>query len=401
MSADIAVAPGSQPTDLLSPSSPLAVAALPSTATAAVRFVSRGASFEFRRLQPSDRADVFELARYTYEGRDWIVGEFDAWMRSSDERLLTVACVYCGPAGGASDSEEGLAERAEFEQRVVSIEVVKFQDGGTTGWLCALRVHPLFRGLQLSSHVHSHLIAASQRRPGVLRLRETTASNNTVSLHLAAKHGFEVVYDSAYTYLHREQHASRMEWVERQLLKRGVALPDVRLREEATDGSGWLSRGTGEQLLALQRAKQSTSPDFRYMVIYWIVYEWTADNARMLTEEPGTAHEVVLSYSKPDAASRDVEAASMVRRTVDYTGALQAITVFATDDTHCLLHLHHALQREAEHVHDADRYVPSNIFVPMEFERAVKSDEADPWKADITCVLLERQLDHSSAFSSV
>ena len=368
-------------------------------------FVSNGHRFIFRRLVPTDQSDIAELARHTYEGRDWIVHDFDNWMNCTVEQLLTVAIVYSGPASGEAEVDGEcaavMAERSQYVGRVIAIEVSKLLDGGSTSWLCALRVHPNFRGLHLSSRLHSYLIAVSQQRPTVRRLRESSHRNNTVSLYLAAKVHMKVVYESGFSWVHREQHDSRLAWVERQLIKRGAQLADVRLREDSTDGSGWLSRSRGDDLLALHAANKS-HPAFHCLLQYWFCYEFTADNVCMLTEEPDSAHEVVISHSSPAAADSDVQAVTLLQSRADFSSTIQAFTIYATSATHCLLHLHHALQRQTPHRHDQDKYAPSSVFVPRFFHEEVNDDadeqqQQDAWRAEQTFVLLERQIEHLTA----
>ena len=379
------------------------------TPHSALPFVSKSHSFLFRRLQPSDSADITELARHTYEGKDFIQTDFPVWMSSAEDRVLPVAIVYCGPVadiGGTSDgtdAENGgdaalAAERAQYVNRVVSIEVSLFLDGGSTSWLYALRVHPAFRGLSLSSYLHSYMIAAAQQRPAVRRLREATELTNKVSLHLGAKHQLTPVYHSRYCWIKPEQHDSRQAWVERLLVQRGVQLADVRLREESSNGSGWLSRGKGSDLLNL-RAANSSHPDFQFLLQYWVCYEFTEDNVCMLMEEPARAHELLVSHSSSDAAVVDVQAASLTQFRPDFSSMIQSFTIYATDVTHCLLHLYHAIQRQTPHRHDKDKYARSMYFVPTFFEQAMKEDttqEKDAWKADMSFVLLERQFEHTS-----
>ena len=388
-------------------SPPTVVAAVHTSADMAT-FISKGHRFLFRRLQPSDRSDIAELARHTYEGRDFIVHAFDSWLsKSKDEQVLPIAIVYCGPAadeGGkaAESSEECTAERGLYVDHVVSIEVCTFLDGGSTSWLYGLRVHPAFRGLSLSSHLHSYMIAASQQRPHVRRLREATDRYNSVSLHLAAKHQLKPVYESAFAWVYREQHDGRLAWAERQLLKLGVNVSDVRLRDDSTDGSGWLSRGSGDDLLAL-RAANASHPAFAYLLQYWICYEFTAENVRLLTEDADNLHDVLVSHSSAEPAVLDVAAVSLTRFRSDFSSTIQSFSIYATDVTHCLLHLHYALQRQTPHRHDKDSYARSMYFVPTFFEQAMMNEARDEqqqqdeeaWKVDMGFVLLERRIEHN------
>ena len=393
------------PTPASSPSPPPFIDG--SSTHSALPFVSKGLQFIFRRLQPTDTADITELARHTYEGKDFIQKDFVTWMSSDDEHTLPVAIVYCGPVAGADESAGAVkaadgdtnvaAERSQYVNRVVSIEVCLFLDGGSTSWLYALRVHPTFRGLSLSSYLHSYMIAASQQRPAVRRLREATDATNQVSLHLGAKHQLRPTFASSYCWVNREQHDSRLSWVERMLVKRGVRLADVQLRDETTNGTGWLSRGTGSDLMKLHAA-QSTHAAFQFLCQYWVCYEFTDENVRMLIEDKG--HEVLVSHSSTTPTTNttaDVQAVSLTQFRSDFTSNIQSFTIYATDATHCLLHLHHAIQRQAPHRHDAEQYARSMFFVPTFFEQAVNEDATEPqdaWKADMSLVLLERHIEH-------
>ena len=118
-------------------------------------FTVKGLAFRVRPLTPADSADIAELARWTYNGYDFIVEDFKRWMEMPDSAVRSLGIEFEGPADAdAVDADAVDADRAPFFGRLVSIEVALFLDGGATGWIYALRVHPVFRGLSLSSALH-------------------------------------------------------------------------------------------------------------------------------------------------------------------------------------------------------------------------------------------------------
>lgn len=128
----------------------------------------------FRPVKAEDRDAVAELARHTYNGHDWIMTSWNAWLQQRDGgRLLGF----------------------ELEGRLAGIENVRIVDGGTTGWLEALRVHPAVRGRGLAGQLQQKAIDVATRTfPGLECFRYTTHALNRASRKLASRCGLSEVY---------------------------------------------------------------------------------------------------------------------------------------------------------------------------------------------------------------
>ena len=366
-------------------------ALLPGSSPSTSLLTSRGQSFLLRPLDAGDAADIAELARYSYEGKDFIVADFKKWMSPrSSLAPLPIGVVYLGPSSPPSASPSGEADpRAAYVGHVIAIEVALFEDEGITAWLYALRVHPTFRALSLSSVLHAFLISEAERRPGVLRLRESTERSNSVSNHLARKHGFHVQYESRWYWLYRADYHARVTAL-RLLMERCAV--DPALAALRTDG-GLLAPGAVADVLEVQ-ARHSSRADFQQLVLNWICYEFTAANLERLTTEPGLAHEVTVSYAT--AESDEPVAFSMTRFAEDFSGMTQHVSVYAVDVRHLLLHLWFALARQASNADSDERYQRPMIFLPAFFEPDLVDEtetaegKGSAWSPDMFFLLLER-----------
>ena len=127
--------------------------------------------YKIRPLQRSDLEDVLEIARNTWDGYDYLPYSFDSWM--SDPNSHT-ACI-------------------EQDGHVVALANLHVIENGKTGWMEGLRVHPKHRGTGLASALTNHVVKAGQDL-GVHRLRYTTATENTESLHLGARIGMQRMF---------------------------------------------------------------------------------------------------------------------------------------------------------------------------------------------------------------
>ena len=127
-----------------------------------------------RRLGNSDRDDVLEISRYTWDGHDYLGTVFDEWVNDPK-------CDFVG---------------VEVEGRVVAVGNLRLIEGGRTGWLEGLRVHPNFRQRGYANEITAYLVAEGERL-GVGRLRYTTSDRNVESLKIAAKAGFSRVLELA------------------------------------------------------------------------------------------------------------------------------------------------------------------------------------------------------------
>ena len=108
-----------------------------------------------RRLVKSDQDDVLEISKYTWDGHDYLGTVFDEWVNDPK-------CDFVG---------------VEVEDRVVAVANLRLIEGGCTGWLEGLRVHPDFRQRGYANEITAYLVAEGERL-GVGRLRYTTSDRN-------------------------------------------------------------------------------------------------------------------------------------------------------------------------------------------------------------------------------
>eukprot|EP00041_Stephanoeca_diplocostata_P025478 m.668344 g.668344 ORF g.668344 m.668344 type:complete len:396 (-) comp22755_c0_seq16:1349-2536(-) len=126
-----------------------------------------------RDVTASDVEDVKEMARHTYGGHDWIMSEFNNWV----------------------DQSEHFPVGIEIDGSLRALEVLSLFDEGQTGWLAALRVHPLARRKGCARRLQQHLVhLAESKLRGIKKLRYTTGSWNEASLRLATACGLEQKY---------------------------------------------------------------------------------------------------------------------------------------------------------------------------------------------------------------
>jgi RimJ/RimL family protein N-acetyltransferase len=127
-----------------------------------------------RRLAQSDLDDLLEISKHTWNGHDYLGAVFDEWV--NDPKCDFIGVVVDG--------------------RVVAVGNLRLIEGGRTGWLEGLRVHPKFRQKGYANAITDYLVAEGKRL-GVKRLRYTTSDRNVESLKIAAKAGFSRVLEMA------------------------------------------------------------------------------------------------------------------------------------------------------------------------------------------------------------
>lgn len=126
-----------------------------------------------RPALPMDTPRVMELAKFIWDGNDYLPYVWEDWL-SDAEGLLTVA---------------------EFGGRLVGVgKLTRLASG--QWWLEGLRTHPEFEGRGFASHLTDYLLAGWQRAGGdkhgnVIRL--TTASDRLAVHHICARRGFQKV----------------------------------------------------------------------------------------------------------------------------------------------------------------------------------------------------------------
>jgi RimJ/RimL family protein N-acetyltransferase len=122
--------------------------------------------FRVRRVVPSDREDVLEIARNTWRGHDYLPSVIDTWMKDRNCHVLGV----------------------ETDGHIVALSNLHVIDSGQTGWMEGLRVHPAYRNQGLAKVLTKEQVNEGKNR-GVYRLRYTTDSTNAASISLAESIG--------------------------------------------------------------------------------------------------------------------------------------------------------------------------------------------------------------------
>ncbi|TFG26503.1 GNAT family N-acetyltransferase [Candidatus Thorarchaeota archaeon] len=119
-----------------------------------------------RRLRESDKEDILEIARNTWDGHDYVPKFFDSWLKDIDSYPVGI----------------------EDDGHIIALANLRVIDDGKTGWMEALRVHPSYRGKGLATILTQHIVQLAMNIP-VKRIRYTTAVSNKTSLHLAESVG--------------------------------------------------------------------------------------------------------------------------------------------------------------------------------------------------------------------
>jgi ribosomal protein S18 acetylase RimI-like enzyme len=129
---------------------------------------------DLRPLRASDKEDVLEIARHTWEGHDYLPYFFDVWIHDKHSHPTAI----------------------EKDGHVVALANLRVIDNGRTGWMEGLRVHPDYRGQGLASILTHHVVKLAMEIP-VERIRYTTAVGNETSLHLGNSIGMHRKFDLA------------------------------------------------------------------------------------------------------------------------------------------------------------------------------------------------------------
>ena len=119
-----------------------------------------------RPLRASDKEDVLEIAKHTWDGHDYLPYYFDVWIKDVGAHPIAI----------------------EKDGHVVALANLRVIENGRTGWMEGLRVHPNYRGQGLASILTRHLVKVARGVP-VERVRYTTIVDNKTSLHLGQSVG--------------------------------------------------------------------------------------------------------------------------------------------------------------------------------------------------------------------
>jgi ribosomal protein S18 acetylase RimI-like enzyme len=123
---------------------------------------------DIRQLRESDKDDILEISRHTWDGHDYVPNFFDSWLKDKSSHPVGI----------------------EDEGHIIALANLRVIDAGKTGWMEALRVHPNYRGKGLATILTQHVVQLAKSIP-VQRIRYTTAVSNETSLHLAETVGMK------------------------------------------------------------------------------------------------------------------------------------------------------------------------------------------------------------------
>jgi GNAT superfamily N-acetyltransferase len=278
-----------------------------------------------RSLSAADRAGVEDIGASTYGGHDYVADVFQQWLDHEGQGVVTAAI-------------------DDFEGRLAGFEVLTLYDGGKTGWLEALRVHPRCRGKGLATALQSHLVAVARDLLQLKRVRYTTATANIASRRLAAACGLQVV-DSWAVIMPRRRvppttFAERVRAARARLAKRHGMKLDTGIHQRHVSPKELLSfaGGFGQRLL---------------LQSYWKAYDFTLLNVEILLR----SHQqpFVIEEDGASAGAKPLSSFSWAFHKQDAMG----LTVFAsvyTPDLHSTL-AHITAQLEAAVAVGADAVV--------------------------------------------
>jgi GNAT superfamily N-acetyltransferase len=142
--------------------------------------------YNIRLLRESDREDILEIARHTWEGHDYLPYSFDTWLNDRNSHTAGV----------------------EHDSHVIALANLRVIENGRTGWMEGLRVHPDYRGKGLASLLTHHVVKIAREIP-VERIRYTTAIGNEKSLHLGETVGMKRKFDLA---VHWQDRIDEISW---------------------------------------------------------------------------------------------------------------------------------------------------------------------------------------------
>jgi N-acetylglutamate synthase-like GNAT family acetyltransferase len=129
---------------------------------------------KIRPLRESDRDDILEIAKHTWDGHDYLPYSFDAWLKDKNSHTAAI----------------------EQKGHVIALANLRVIENGRTGWMEGLRVHPDHRGKGFANTLTNHVVqTAIDLR--LERIRYTSATVNVESLHLGEKVGMERKFDLA------------------------------------------------------------------------------------------------------------------------------------------------------------------------------------------------------------
>ena len=139
-----------------------------------------------RPLRATDKEDILEIAKHTWDGHDYLPYFFDAWINDRDSHTAAI----------------------EKDGHVIALANLRVIENGLTGWMEGLRVHPDYRKQGLASILTHHIVRLAKEIP-VERIRYTTAVDNETSLHLGEEVGMKREFNLA---VHWQDRIDEVSW---------------------------------------------------------------------------------------------------------------------------------------------------------------------------------------------
>ena len=127
-----------------------------------------------RFLRETDRDDILEIAKHTWEGHDYLPYSFESWLKDKNSHTAAI----------------------EQDGRVIALANLRVIEDGMTGWMEGLRVHPDHRGTGLAKMLTNHVVHTAVELK-LQRIRYTTATDNLESLHLGESVGMSRKFNLA------------------------------------------------------------------------------------------------------------------------------------------------------------------------------------------------------------
>ncbi len=283
-----------------------------------------------RPLRESDREDILEIARNTWEGHDWLPEYFDEWLKDSSCHTLAI----------------------EEDGRVAALANLKLIEKGITGWMEGLRVHPDFRGRGFASTI-TDLLVELAKKLGVKRLRYTTATVNVESLHLAEKIGMKRLFQMGVYW------DSKIDRVPKKEKFENLEKMEIELNHKRIETSGLIPSNV--------------------LLVDWKAYDATIEGFKEFGEIEVWAH----------SERNQLESVSIGTERHDMNGPIWAITIYTENGNLFLEQLSKQISLAKEN--GFGRII---LMFPYEFYKNLHKLEwmKDEEKSDIGVVLLEKDI---------
>lgn len=273
-----------------------------------------------RPLRESDQEAIEAINAATYGGQDYIASAFAGWLKSQEAGDLWTL--------GVEDGDGNLA----------GLEVLSPHDGGKTGWLDALRVHPDFRRKGLAQLIQQRLVDVAFELK-FERVRFVTSSVISASRRLGALCGLTTVAEWGLLFPCGDISSSRVgqtgddgvmvllkyaATVREALKSVGPAIPVDANRELSIDELMAYSKHMGEA----------------HLIQTFKAYDWTPENLKLLF---GMLQRPMASMCEED----QIQSFSWAKYSRDATGLTAFVTLYSGCDDIVGILSHLAAQLDA------------------------------------------------------